>query len=100
MVESPAQSYRGVRCLTCTQPIPLPAILASIDFEAEEKDPDVSVRCRVFSLRCRSCEREKLYHAHQVETFEGAPKPRVSRARRPLPSSSPHGLPNSKAARA
>ncbi len=91
MVESPAQFYRGVRCMTCTQPIPLPAILAHVDFDAEEKGPEL-VRSRVFSLRCRSCEKEKLYHARQIEAFEGAPRPRVSRAGRMMSAVSPHGL--------
>ena len=69
--ETVQQSYRGVRCLSCRQPIPLPAILTHSAHEHST---------RVFSLRCRACEREKPYRASEIMDFEGAPRTRVSRA--------------------
>jgi len=70
------QSYLGVRCLSCRQPIPVPPILVGSIYAAEQEEHD-----RVFSLRCRSCEREKPYRASDVVEFEGEPVPRVSRVR-------------------
>jgi len=77
------QSYRGVRCLSCRQPIPLPAILLRMESanKGKESDSPQEHHARVFSLRCRSCEREKPYRATDVIDFEGAPKPRLSRYR-------------------
>jgi hypothetical protein len=72
------QRYRGVLCQCCRQPIPLPAIitrmeLSSASAQAQEGD-------RVFSLRCRACEREMPYRASEVIEIEGTPRSRVSRS--------------------
>lgn len=76
------QSYRGVRCMSCRQPIPLPTILIELDsrlrgLRAEAADEHSA---RVFSLRCRVCEREKPYRTSDIMDFEGAPRPRGSRS--------------------
>jgi hypothetical protein len=36
----------------------------------------------VFTLRCRTCDKEKPYRVTDIVEFEGAPKPRLVRARR------------------
>ena len=74
-------SYRGVRCMSCRQPIPLPKILIEIDsrlrgLSTEHADEHCA---RVFSLRCRACEREKPYRASDIVDFEGEPRVRASR---------------------
>jgi hypothetical protein len=74
-------SYRGVRCMSCRQPIPLPAILIEInsrlrDLRGGSVDEHAA---RVFSLRCRVCEREKPYRTSDIVEFEGEPRPRSSR---------------------
>jgi hypothetical protein len=79
--EAVQQSYRGVRCLSCTQPIPLPSILIEMGSTLR----GVSVRsdehsARVFSLRCRFCEREKPYRMSDIMDFEGEPRRRASRS--------------------
>ncbi len=81
--EATQQSYRGVRCLSCRQPIPLPAILLKRDSTPQEKEEgaDHEHLTRVFSLRCRACEREKPYRSADILDFEGAPRTRVSRSR-------------------
>jgi hypothetical protein len=81
--EATLQSYRGVRCLSCRQPIPLPAILLKMDSSPNRNEAgmDYEYPTRVFSLRCRSCEREKPYRAADIVEFEGAPRTRVSRSR-------------------
>ena len=76
------QSYRGVRCLSCRQPIPLPAILFRMDSTLMDNAPGSALEhpTRVFSLRCRACEREKPYRATDITDFEGAPRARMSRS--------------------
>jgi hypothetical protein len=77
------QSYRGVLCKSCRQPIPLPAILVNMEAAVGIKEPGSTheYHSRVFSLRCRACEREKPYRASEVADFQGVPRTRVSRAR-------------------
>ena len=76
------QSYRGVRCMSCRQPIPLPTILIEIDSRlrgltaGNAEEPAT----RAFSLRCRACEREKPYRMSEIVDFEGEPKTRASRS--------------------
>lgn len=83
MTQADKQSYLGVRCLSCRQPIPVPSILLGSISAGEQENPVLprEEHDRVFSLRCRSCEREKPYRASDVVEFEGAPVPRVSRVR-------------------
>jgi hypothetical protein len=78
------QSYRGVLCLSCRQPIPLPAVVANMESANQANASEVQnpKHNRVFSLRCRSCEREKPYRATDIIDFDGTPKPRASRARK------------------
>jgi hypothetical protein len=76
------QSYRGVRCMSCRQPIPLPKILTERDsrlpgLSSEHTDEHCA---RVFSLRCRACEREKPYRASEIVDFDGEPRVRASRS--------------------
>jgi hypothetical protein len=76
------QSYRGVLCKSCRQPIPLPGILIKMELAVNDDEPGSTQEhhARVFSLRCRACEREKPYRANEVVDLEGAPRTRVSRA--------------------
>jgi len=76
------QSYRGVRCLSCRQPIPLPSFLIETDsrirgLSAHQADEHST---RVFSLRCRACEREKPYRVTDIMDFEGEPRVHLRRA--------------------
>jgi hypothetical protein len=81
------QSYRGVRCLSCRQPIPLPAILVAMDSTLSGQGSNEAHEhpTRVFSLRCRACEREKPYRASDIMDFEGAPRTRTSRSQMARP---------------
>jgi len=79
MVQEPqTQHYSAVLCRSCRQPIPLPAIVVSMTHESGSQD---SSGC-VFTLRCRTCDKEKPYRVTDIVEFEGAPKPRLVRARR------------------
>jgi hypothetical protein len=77
MIQELKEYYRGVLCLCCRQPIPLPAIITRMEITSassagEEGD-------RVFTLRCRACEREMPYRASNVVEIKGTPRSRVSR---------------------
>ncbi|MFY9691167.1 MAG: hypothetical protein WA369_01670 [Candidatus Acidiferrales bacterium] len=77
------QVYAGVVCRCCRQAIPLPSIVLSM---AAEIDGDPSsletVQARVFSLRCRACDKEMPYRVDEIVDFEGTPRARVWSARR------------------
>jgi len=77
------QVYAGVVCRCCRQAIPLPSIVLNM---AAEIDADPSLRdtaqSRVFSLRCRACDKEMPYRVDEIVDFEGTPRPRVWSARR------------------
>jgi hypothetical protein len=75
------EEYRGVICRLCTQPIPIPKIVISMEDAAkqEEISTGISQGSRVFTLRCRSCEGEYPYSSPDVVRFEGSPKLRRSR---------------------
>ncbi len=76
--ESKEQRYRGVLCSCCRQPIPLPAII--LRMELASADTHGAGGYRVFSLRCRVCEREMPYRASEAIEIEGAPRSRVTRS--------------------
>jgi hypothetical protein len=94
MMQADKQSYLGVRCLSCRQPIPVPSILASRVSGADREDSLLFTEQhdRVFSLRCRACEREKPYRVSDVVEFEGTPVARLSRVRSHGHSSRSDGL--------
>lgn len=73
--EKAVQSYRGVLCGHCRQPIPLPGIVERLA-TADAESPSASGNIRSFHLRCRVCEREKTYHTGDIAEFEGAPRTR------------------------
>jgi hypothetical protein len=84
MIQEAKQQYRGVLCIHCRQPIPLPAAGSRPTTESEggtlgkghEDAP------RVFTLRCRVCQGEGLYSESKFIDCEGAPRTRVSRSRK------------------
>lgn len=80
-VDVPKQSYRGVLCMSCRQPIPLPAILNALEAVPEKSSEADSHPAlageRVFSLRCRACGREKPYRSMEIIELEGSPRPQV-----------------------
>ena len=73
--------YRGVICQCCRQPIPLPGIVLHIEASLQpyELVAGQSKSGRVFTLRCRSCEKEMPYRTSEIVDVEGTPKPRPSR---------------------
>jgi hypothetical protein len=76
------ECYRGVTCLSCKQPIPIPRLVASVEAEflRDRETPVAGLKCQVFHLRCRACGKEKPYKIGEIREFEGTPiivRPRV-----------------------
>jgi hypothetical protein len=72
--EQMQQTYRGVLCLHCKNPIPISPLVASIEAEpADEKTPMRHQKCQVFHLRCAACGKEKPYKIGEILEFEGEP---------------------------
>jgi hypothetical protein len=69
-IETAPQTFRGVVCLHCKAPIPVPAIVASQQ-ESEEASPKKS---QVFNIRCSQCHKEKPYRTKEIVEFEGSPE--------------------------
>ena len=82
------EEYRGVVCRLCTQPIPIPKIVISMEDAAKEEETATGQGQgnRVFTLRCRSCEGEYPYNSRDIVSFEGAPKSRRSKENQLLQS--------------
>ena len=80
MVQASQERYRGVLCLHCRQPIPLPA--AIVRRQAERKNnvsgEGVDVGPRAFALRCRACHGEGLYAESRFIECEGSPRLRAT----------------------
>ena len=87
MNDAVQQSYRGVRCMSCRQPIPLAGTLIEIDsrlrgLHSQQADEHTA---RVFSLRCRACERERPYRISDIVDFAGTPRAHGSHSHVPGP---------------
>jgi hypothetical protein len=67
--EKQTHQFRGVVCLHCKAPIPVPAIVVSVD-RTETSQRNSSV----FNLRCPVCQKEKPYRTREIVTFEGTPE--------------------------
>jgi hypothetical protein len=72
-VETESQHFRGVVCLHCQAPIPVPAIVGG---DASSSDREISSQdnSSVFALRCPSCHKEKPYQSREIVYFEGTPE--------------------------
>jgi hypothetical protein len=80
MNQETVPTYRGVICQCCRQPIPLPGIVLRMEASLEPYELGAGQKSgRVFTLRCRSCEKEMPYRTSEIVDVEGTPKPRPSR---------------------
>jgi len=78
------QSYRAVLCMSCRQPIPVPAIVITLGVVPQGNEAGPLERTElVFTLRCRACGRERPYRSLEIIELEGTPPPRTSYLRRP-----------------
>jgi len=69
-LQTESQHFRGVVCLHCQAPIPVPAIVGRHESAGHEAWHE---NCCVFNLRCPSCHKEKPYQTREIVEFEGTP---------------------------
>jgi hypothetical protein len=69
-IETERPTFRGVICLHCKAPIPVPAIVGSLQL-ADDGTESSQRRSQVFNLRCPSCHKEKPYRTREIVDFEG-----------------------------
>lgn len=68
------KSYEAVRCLYCSEPIPLSTRLLEIFvLESDGTTTELRRQSNVFTLRCAACSKETCYLKSEIETFEGDP---------------------------
>jgi hypothetical protein len=72
-IETERPTFRGVVCLHCKAPVPVPAIVASLQ-AASEGSESSQRKSQVFNLRCPSCHKEKPYRTREIVDFEGTPE--------------------------
>jgi hypothetical protein len=69
-IETERPTFRGVVCLHCKAPVPVPAIVRSLQAASGEAESSQR-KSQVFNLRCPSCHKEKPYRTREIVDFEG-----------------------------
>lgn len=74
--ESLNQKYRGVRCVSCGQPIAVSPSIISREIAARGQgiDPAQDMSSSLFNSRCRACCKENFYKITEIVDIEGTPR--------------------------
>jgi hypothetical protein len=72
-IETERPTFRGVVCLHCKAPVPVPAIVGTVE-DANDGTESFQRKSQVFNLRCPSCQKEKPYRTREIVDFEGTPE--------------------------
>jgi hypothetical protein len=72
--EKELQQFLGVACLHCGTPIPVPAIVGTIEAALRAGGESSPGNSAVFNLRCPVCRKEKPYRTREIVNFEGTPQ--------------------------
>lgn len=65
-------TFRGVVCLHCKAPVPVPSIVDSVQ-SASDTAQSSQRKSQVFNVRCPSCHKEKPYRTREIVDFDGTP---------------------------
>jgi hypothetical protein len=69
--EMTEKSYQAVRCIYCSEPIPLSPRLLELCLTGE-----LQSQSQVFILRCEACSKESRYLKAEIDILEGEPRQR------------------------
>jgi hypothetical protein len=73
-----SKHFRGVVCVRCRQPIPVPSVVGrkgTSTANVGQNSPQ-EMNSRVFTLRCRACQSEHPYTTTQIVDCDDGPGPR------------------------
>ena len=84
-IEMERPTFRGVVCLHCKAPIPVPAIVGSLQASSNEESESSQRKSQVFNLRCPCCLKEKPYRTREIVAFEGKPATSMFFPEHPMP---------------
>jgi hypothetical protein len=82
-IETERPTFRGVVCLHCKEPVPVPAIVGTLQ-DPNDGTESFQRKSQVFNLRCPSCHKEKPYRTREIVDFEGTPEAAMA-PERPAP---------------
>ena len=73
-VKTERPSFRGVACLHCQAPIPIPAIVHDNQVALLQEAGASRQNSPVFNVRCPACHKEKPYRTSEIVSFDGFPQ--------------------------
>jgi hypothetical protein len=72
-IETERQQFKGVVCLHCKAPIPVPSVVGKTRGTLRDGAESSQENSQVFNLRCPACHKEKPYWTREIVNFEGTP---------------------------
>ena len=85
MQHTEKQQYRGVHCLFCGEPIPVPPRMVNRGLAAGNQGSNSAydMSRSPFNLRCRACMKEHFYQISETVDIAGTPRSLMARAASP-----------------
>lgn len=80
-IETERPTFRGVACLHCKAPVPVPDIVGSLQAASSDGTESSQRKSQVFNLRCPYCHKEKPYRTREIVDFEGTPETAMAQER-------------------
>ena len=79
--ETEQHTFRGVVCLHCKAPIPVPAVVGHTGDNLQDGAKLPQRNSQVFNVRCPVCHKEKPYWTQESVDIEGTPEIAIFTAR-------------------